>query len=249
LYAEGYASDEHRQAFSTGGADPMRSVSAALQSGFHEAEYEPVAVRGDRLALGRFVLRRPGSGGASQVAMLVVHEIDDGGRLVWGASFDNDALGEASTALDGRYIAGEGAPYAAILRIVVESIRALGARDWDAYGACFDPDVVSIDHYSGGWATRRGRKELVELSRPTSAGGMLVISEIYGISPDALTCSFVMFTAHGTPAEGEVAFVSFQHLGPNGTDRIEAFPPDRVGDAIAAMSRFRQRPVDRPPPD
>ena len=93
---------------------------------------EPVAVRGERLALIRL---HCGEAPAFTMQMLVVYELDDEGRIVREVDFDDDDLVDALGELDARYAVGEGAEFAAAVRPGVDHLAAFHARDWAALAA------------------------------------------------------------------------------------------------------------------
>jgi class 3 adenylate cyclase/tetratricopeptide (TPR) repeat protein len=111
LFTRGYLSDEHRPGLFSDEAGVFTTVRAAMQLGITEASYEAVAVRGQQLALGRFVLRGwRQDGGENLNVMLVVQHLDDDGRFCWGATFDEDRLADAIATLEHRYRGGAGTP-------------------------------------------------------------------------------------------------------------------------------------------
>ena len=64
---------------------------------------------------------------------LSVDEVDEQGRicsLVW---FDDTDLTSALEELDARFLAGDGAPTAEVLRLGADLFAHMNARDWDAY--------------------------------------------------------------------------------------------------------------------
>ena len=59
-------------------------------------------------------------------------EVDDAGRAVFLAHFDDDDLAGAFQELEDRYVAGEGAADAYVVRRLGDWSGARTRRDWDA---------------------------------------------------------------------------------------------------------------------
>jgi hypothetical protein len=130
---------------------PSRSVS------------EPIATRGDRLALMR--IRFEGSDdavGASEIESLTVVEVDASGHRSGAVRVDTDDLDAAYARLEARYAAGEAAASPHVAETMRAFRAAFAARDWDALVALMSPDLVVDDHRPLGWETVRGANSYVQ---------------------------------------------------------------------------------------
>jgi hypothetical protein len=140
------------------------------RSRFHS---EPLATRGERLALGRVLFEADAdeSGGAAVVEYLEVVEVDAAGQLVASVIFDPADADGAYAELDRRWEAGEGlGPF---------SFRAYAAavasRDWDTIAKLYPPGFVEQDHRvvrllgtSRGAEASQQDRALVELAPDTA---------------------------------------------------------------------------------
>ncbi len=119
-----------------------------------QTEWEPLATRGDRLALVRW--RFEGSNrdvGPSVIESLSLFEVDARGEFVALVMFDLDDPGAAYAELDDRYGA---------TKVPVLVLRSIDARDWDAVAALLAPDFVIEDHRLLGWGTLHGPAAYIE---------------------------------------------------------------------------------------
>ena len=107
----------------------------------------PLAVRGDRLSLSSIVSDVLDF----EIGFLILVELDDGGRIAAVALYDDEDLAAAQKELDARFIAGEGAPFAEILRTEVANGEAMEQRDYAALEAMAAPGMTFVDHRRLGW--------------------------------------------------------------------------------------------------
>ena len=100
------------------------TVALYAELGVTDSPDTILAVRGDRLALTRteFVGRDQGPGSFS-AEMLDVIEVDEDGALAHAVGFDPSDVDAAYAELDARYLAGEGAPHAAVWLCVHRLLR------------------------------------------------------------------------------------------------------------------------------
>jgi class 3 adenylate cyclase/ketosteroid isomerase-like protein/tetratricopeptide (TPR) repeat protein len=241
LYGDpSYRGEEHRR-----GIGGMRDISpvdgfrAAARLGLERTSYRALAVRGQWLALeeGRVAGGRDDATGV-EVRLLLVTEVGEGGRFRFTAAYDVDDIDAAVAKLEERYIAGEGAPFADMLRLVAVAHGAYGRPDSD--GAGFAPDVVYVDHRPLGFGTLHGRGAMAEAIQP-----------ILTMVPDArplmtmvhrLTAASIVYSAniHGHVLDGgnvELPYHIAMRRGPDGIERIETFPGDDLAGALAAERR------------
>jgi hypothetical protein len=126
---------------------------------------EPIATRGERLAL--FRVRFSGEVGGSGPIVdehLSVVERGGDGRVAAVFTFAPRDVDAAYETLDARYDAGEAAtaPHAQMTR---DFRRAFASRDWDALATRLAPDLVVHDHRVLGWETLRGPAAYVDALR------------------------------------------------------------------------------------
>ena len=110
---------------------------------------EPVAIRGERVALVRVHLAREGFA----TTMLGVYETDEDGLLIRGTSFDEDDLDAALDELEARFIAGEGTDHEYLIRRARDFTRSLAQLDGAATLALLDPATEIVDHRPLGLGT------------------------------------------------------------------------------------------------
>ena len=118
---------------------------------FDRLTIEPVAVRGNRLALFRVAMVTD-SGFISP--MLIVSDCDAHGRLCRQAVFDDDSTDDLLTAFDeleNRYCAGEGAAHAYYIRRSGDQFRSHLRRDWASNEALFAFEAVIVNHRKLAW--------------------------------------------------------------------------------------------------
>ncbi len=136
----------------------VANLGAVAALGAEAARVEPLAVRGSRLALGRTTV----SFGSFENVFLSVIELDSQGLGRHIVTVDEDSLVEALDELDERYIAGEGAPRADLVRAGREFRQATASWDLDRLRSTMAEDLVVEDHRQLSWGTldREGYLEL-----------------------------------------------------------------------------------------
>ena len=134
---------------------------------------ETIAVRGERLALIRL---HCGEAPAFTMEMLVVYELDDDGRIVREADFDDDDLDAALAELDERYIAGEGCDHEYLIRRSGDFRTAQRAGDLDALEDLVAADFRFLDHRPMGLpaADRAGYLGVMRASEEQTPGGWMI---------------------------------------------------------------------------
>ena len=105
--------DDRRPTVSSGrrvGREQIIELTESLAAvGFDSMTQEPIAIRGERLALMRRAWRNPDG---FDLEVLALQELDDAGLVAHNVLFDPDDLALALVDLDRRYAAGEGAEHA-----------------------------------------------------------------------------------------------------------------------------------------
>ncbi|HEV7732044.1 MAG TPA: nuclear transport factor 2 family protein [Candidatus Binatia bacterium] len=204
------------------------------------AESQVLVTRGDRLALTRGSYEfTDGDVGPSEIAFLIVTEVDDRGRIVGYVRFDLEDEHAAVAELDARWAAGEGAEHMAAFAAQQRFSAALGRRDWDAMAALHTPSFVGRDHRLVGWGTLRGSVAFVKALR-----------EMVELAPDAhMQWHHVRTTARGVIADNvwvgtrdggafESPFIVVTELDGAGlTRRCDFYDPDHLEQAF---SRFHE---------
>ena len=133
-----------------GAAEYMEGFRAYLEV-FDRLTVEPVAVRGERLALNWSVVS---SDDSLESVFLHVLELDAAGLVVRMAYFDEDDLAAAVAELDERYFAGEGAEHADLLRLFNANVAGVAARDYAGLAGLTSPEFEYVDHRLVSWGTR-----------------------------------------------------------------------------------------------
>jgi len=150
-----------------------------------------LATRGDRLALNRSTFEFTDTDvGPSEIAFLILTQVDDRGRIVAYVRWDPDDVDAAYAELDARWAAGEALAHPLASKWLAGYLRAFTARDWNAMAALMAPDLVSHSHRLVSWGTLHGPPALVSTMQAqmelapdtqvrvdhvqTCAGGMLL---------------------------------------------------------------------------
>ncbi len=223
------------------GRDAMLERGREYASTYDDFNYRPLAIRGERLALGRTRLSR----GDDVSERLQLTELDGDGRIVASEFFDPDDLNTAMTVLDERYIAGEGAPFADVLRLRMRTSAALSARDWETYRSLMAEDVVQVDRRPAGGGTLRGPDENVRYARTLTevAPDLHVYApEIVALAPDRLLVSLRTLGSMTGDDPFEIASLRLYVMRDGLVTRIEAFPVDAVDLATARFHELGPRP-------
>ena len=175
----------------------LAGMGASREVGFRFVPEEVIAIRGDRLALRR-VAQRTETG--DEIADLMVGEVDADGRLQTLITIDDGRLPDAIAELDTRYLAGEGALDAVVLRPSIDHIAAFNRRDWAALLATMQPDIVIGDH-RGLWPPASDRDAYLARmqSLAATAPDSVVISRRFLVAGNA---SLATYWARGTSEHG-----------------------------------------------
>jgi ketosteroid isomerase-like protein len=145
------------------------------------AAFEPLAVRGERLALYRVVRTGdvPHGLGDAEVTFLTLHELDDAGLIAEAVMFDADDFGAAIAELDSRFLDGEGA-HDPVLEWIAKSVLWFRTDDWDGYRALYSEDFEFVDRgpYKLGVRNRDELADMLHRFRQTAPQMMNVVAKI-----------------------------------------------------------------------
>src|SRR5262249_7693196 len=129
------------------GEDFFANLRLLFTTPSSEWHSEPIATRGERLALFRARFTgETGQGGEMVDEHLAIVEHDASGRRVAFIVFDVGQLDAAYRELDARFAAGEGAPHAEIIAKKRAFRRASDARDRDALLRLLPDDFPLLSH-------------------------------------------------------------------------------------------------------
>jgi class 3 adenylate cyclase/ketosteroid isomerase-like protein len=209
-----------------------------------------LATRGQYLVLERFDFTIVDAlGGRSDVPMLIVTQVDAGGCIVARTSLAADDVDGAYAELDRRWLAAEGAPFAAVVEPRWRAIRAANTIDRDEVAAGHADDLVVVDHRPLGI----GRPEKGEYVDFVITGTELAHRQFRVAAIEAVAahgaCELLIGTGvdeHGAEVEWAMYLVSTMADGL--VTRTEIFD---LADRDAAVARFEElgRTDDGAPPN
>ena len=209
-------------------------VAGALSVQFSSASSEPIAVRGERLAANRVVMRDDAD---NQSVWIAAVELDASGRITRMTNLDEEDEVAAIDLLDEWYIAGEGAEHALVLTAQLEGMRRYHAQDWDGLRAMSAPGFEFVDHRPLPWPSSDA-EGLLRLMRERAAQAPDVRSRVRKLFVQGRVVlsegSSVGTDEHGGRQEWLALTVAeFDATGRH--RRIEYFAPEQL---IAALARF-----------
>ena len=199
IMAADISAEDHRRVMRAG-TRPGREVNIAdwrsvAEVGFSKISSKVIAIRGERLALGRFLISTADDGPEPFYNdFLGICEIDSDGRIAASTMFDPDDVDAAFEELDARYIAGEAAPHAPTWSLVTRAFSMLNRREIPPTTAAFQ----SIDHRSAaayspgdleayvhaGWQLDQNIKTHIEAVHRLNSHGAVVTHAAHGASWD-----------------------------------------------------------------
>ena len=123
-FARGFVNDDRRLTVSWGVhgiVDLLDGIRASIDLGLTlNLDAEPIAVRGERLAVGR---SRWNTGSGDEIVQLTLVELDEDGRIATLVSFEASDTDAALAELEVRFARGEGKSYPVHLRLASELTR------------------------------------------------------------------------------------------------------------------------------
>lgn len=200
-------------------------------------EVEPIAIRGEALALirGRFRdMDEPGR--PSAVEVLAVIEVADGDSISYEVFFDPDDIDAALAELDARYLAGEAAPHAQTWSVLAPIPGAFNRREFPVT----TQDCINIDHRRG---TAFSPGELTAYMRATwdmSPHAYVNIESVHRLTDFG---AVVTHAAHAVSQDGFAAewrVVNIYGVTGERISRCEIFDEDELD---AALARFDELDV------
>ena len=134
LLSEDTSLEDRRRVVNAGTIQGRESTVAILGEAVHRGVTNvttaPIAIRGERLALGR-VQHSAGDEGpeAFHSDLLDLVEIDADDRIVANVLFDVDDIDAAFAELDAHYLAGEAAAYARVWQVAIDTVGELNRHE------------------------------------------------------------------------------------------------------------------------
>ncbi|WP_082683082.1 nuclear transport factor 2 family protein [Mycobacterium sp. GA-1285] len=151
LFADPFFYDDHRRLSGNSLGEPRAALERLLED-YSSFECRTLAVRGESLNLG---LLHWSNEEGFEVRYLMVHEVDDVGRIVYHGRFDEDDFEGAYLELTRRYCAGEGAAVAEGAAHIAEYLMAINRREWDTvFGEMSHPDMHAVSRARSGFPDR-----------------------------------------------------------------------------------------------
>ena len=228
--------DSHRLTGLSG--DIVELLQSFAEMGVSSVDLEPVALRGERLALMRVAFWV----GESCVEFYSIGQTDEEGLGTDLVTFDLEDLDSAYAELDARYLAGEGAESADTVWPLFEGFAAFNRQDWSAVREVFADGLQVIDNrppprmyaeVDGPDAFVVALKTIWELAAHVSIQTVTLHRMAHGALVQTTRTTTVM--ADG--GEAENLFVAFVEVGHGQITRFEFFAED---DLDRATARFEE---------
>ena len=209
LYATDCVLVDHRPGVNAGSVAGRTGVSDSIRSGievFGELRVEPLAVRGDRLALYRWAFV---ADGGFEAPGITVMEMDDDDRICRITSFDESDIAKATEVLEDRHreLTAGGT---VVDRVRADQLAAFNRHDVDAMAAGWRADLRLVDRQPLGFgeqdvALAAAEYEVLFEQLPDVAGWVV---KAYSRGPVELRrLRAVGHTADGSDAEYELLAV------------------------------------------
>jgi hypothetical protein len=214
------------------------------------ADSQVVATRGDRLALTRPAFEFADADvGPSEIAFLILTEVNDRGRIVAYVRFDLEDLDAAYAELEARWAAGEAAAHPVASKWLADYLRYFAACDWNAMTALFASELVGENHRLVGWGSLRGAAAVVS----TLQAQIQLAPDTQERVDHVRTCAHAVlfeYAWHGTREGGAfenvwIVLVALDALGR--ARRVDVWEAEQLELARARFDELRPDPLRIPP--
>lgn len=210
---------------------------AILSLNMRLLQIEPVAVRGERLMLGRVHWDADGF----TVVHLATFELDEHGLIVANDVFDEDDITRALDYLDARYAEIRTEPETPIGRAFVSMASHFNHREWPSMYELLAPEFVGVDHSPIGFGSGGGRDGYVAVMRSqvdVAPGATAIVGKTY----EQGTVGLAVIEVHGTTAEGSQYSWHYHQVFTVTTEglvaRLEAFSETQWPEALARFDEL-----------
>lgn len=231
-FTDDYDSIDQRQLDhpSVGAIDRIDALRSAAEHGL-TVTVEPIAIRGDRLAL--LSWRMEADNGFVGTTLMVL-QTEENGLCGYNAFFDQDDLRPALDELTRLYIEGEGAEFAEPIEVSSGFGRANHDGDRSTVERLVDPDGVFVDHQRLEFEVPL----LGMLLETAKEGGFFIIPRrILRISPTAMLVDFRAHSNAGDRYIEQEPGLSLMSFAGGRLTRVEIFYGH---DRDAAIRRFEE---------
>nr|WP_268778108.1 BTAD domain-containing putative transcriptional regulator [Mycolicibacterium malmesburyense] len=205
-------------------------------------DLEPVAIRGERLALARQIYRDTADEiQPVTVDLLTVVEINDDGLMGDFINFDSDDLDGALAELDTRYVAGEAAPHARTWSAIADGYVTFNRRELFKT----TPDWVNIDHRRGGTAFAPGEQiSLVNATWDVVPKIHAYAEVVHRLDDLGAVVTQVVTATSREGFDGEWREIVLLTVDGDAISRCEIFDEAEIDASLARFDEIN-RPVDR----
>jgi ketosteroid isomerase-like protein len=249
--AEGYVMEDRRQGLQNaveGRAAIMSNARNIADLGAQRMDSRTLAVRGERLALSRREAVDDRSESGWTVVFLSLEELDEDGLLSATVTFDADDLDAAVAELDDRYIAGEAAEAAGVVRTWSQFVRHANARDWTAARSLLTDDFALVDHRPAALGKQTGDSwiESMRVQTDLSRDMRAEFPRYHALSPAGCVVENVLRGTSHEESSIEIANLLVTGFEGDAIAHIEMFPLERLDSALA---RFHQMQASAQAPE
>ncbi|OBB48199.1 hypothetical protein A5752_22590 [Mycobacterium sp. 852002-51961_SCH5331710] len=211
---------------------------SVAEVGFTTITSTVIAIRGERLTLGRFHISTADDTYHNDVLGIV--EIDASNRASTCLMFDVSDMDAALQELESRYLAGEAAAYARTWSVIVDVFAAVNAHKVPE----FAPDWVNVDHRRSVAFAPGEMASYTNAAQADMPDAALYIEAVHQLNDLGAVVTYV---ARGTSTEGfqaEWREVSLSTVDGGRVNRSELFDLADLDDALARFDELT-RPAPR----